>query len=141
MKKINLMDIERNFDEIALMKRDIESLNEKEEKMTLNEFFNSIKVYNTIFVHNGIIIPFSIVSGKEDTYFVYCASTAGGIEFVGKDIEKKTKEANEALENRLKEINYDLSRLAPKSLEAMSALADDLLSGASYFIINDKYFM
>ena len=74
MKKINLMDIERNFDEIALMKRDIESLNEKEEKMTLNEFFNSIKVYNTIFVHNGIIIPFSIVSGKEDTYFVYCAS-------------------------------------------------------------------
>jgi hypothetical protein len=141
MKKINLMDIERNLDEVALMKRDIESLNENNEKMTLNEFFYNIKVYSTIFVHNGIIIPFSIVSGKEDTYFVYCASTTGGIELVSKDIEKKTKEACAELDKKLESINYDLSKLAKKNILDMSKLSEDLMNSAAYFIIDNEYYM
>lgn len=140
MKEVNLMDIERNLDDVVLMKRDIEALSESDEKMTLNEFFNTIKVYSTIFVSNGIIIPFSVVNGKDDTYFVYCLSTTDGISFAG-NIKEKSDKAFEELKERLEKLKYDLSNLTQKSSVEMALLDTDLMSSATYFIIDNKYYV
>ena len=141
MKKINLMNIENNLEEVVMMKQDVESLNDNEEKMTLNEFFDTMKVYSTIFVHKGMIIPFSMINGKNDTYFIYCASTSNGISFVGKDIEKKTNEAVEALQAKLSSIDYNLSKLSKKNIFEMSQLSEDLVNSAVYFIIDNDYYV
>lgn len=140
MKEINFTDIENNLDEVILMKKDVEELNDGQ-KMSLQEFFSKIRIYSTIFVCNGLIIPFSILSGKESKYFVYCVSTTGGIDFYGEEINKQLANVLNVLKGKLNQINYDLSKLTLKSTTEMAEHGDTLLNSESYFIINNKYYM
>ena len=47
MKEINLTDMENNLDEVILMKKDLEALDDNK-KMSLQEFFKKIRIYSTI---------------------------------------------------------------------------------------------
>ena len=137
MKEINLSNIEYTLDDLILMKLDIESDGEKH---SLSEFISSLKIYSTIFVSKGIIIPFSIVKGKNDKYFVYCVSTSAGLAF-GKEYEDRANKALETLKLKLNGIQYNLSNLSKKSTNEIAAMNIDLMSEATYFIIDNAYYI
>ena len=139
MKKVNLLDIENNLEDIVMMKMDVESLQEGNKK-PFNEFMSNLQVSSTIFVHNGTIIPFTIVNGATDTYFVHCASPYDS-SIVGEQLSKKITEAMSVLDAKLADIGYDFSKLSKKSVVDMVNLGVDVMNSATYFIINDEYYI
>lgn len=140
MKKINVMTIEDNLEDVVMMKADVESLVDQSEKKSFNEFISGLMVASKIFVHNGTIIPFTIVEGASETYFVYCASQYDG-NIVGENLAKKISEAVSELDMKLSSIKYDFSKLSKKSVVDMVSLGVDVMNSATYFIIDDEYYI
>lgn len=140
MKKINLSNISNILEDVVMMKMDIEALNENNEKLQLNEFLSNLPLYKTIFMYKGLVIPFSKIQGKNDEYFLYCVSEMDP-SIMGNALFEKTESALKELEIRLSNIDYDLSKLTRKTIADMAMVNEDILNGATYFIINDEYYM
>lgn len=140
MKKINLSNISNILEDVVMMKMDIEALNDNNEKLPLNQFLSNLPLYKTIFMYKGLVIPFSVVHGKNDDYFLYCVSEMDP-SIVGNALSEKTESALKELEIRLVTINYDFSKLNKKSIADMALISEDIMNAATYFIINDEYYM
>lgn len=140
MKKINLSNISNILEDVVMMKMDIEALNDNNEKLQLNEFLSNLPLYKTIFMYKGLVIPFSKIQGKNDEYFLYCVSEMDP-SIIGNALFEKTESALKELEIRLSNIDYDLSKLTKKTIADMAMVNEDILNGATYFIINDEYYM
>ena len=141
MKKINLLDIDNNLEEIVLMKMDIEAAKPKDEpKLPLTEFLSTLQIVSTIFVDKGTIIPFTMIKGKSEDYFVYCASAYDST-IVGNALKKKIDDALINLEYKLHDIGYDLSKLEKKNVLDIVGAEGDMMNSITYFIINDEYYV
>ncbi len=141
MKKINLLNIDNNLEEIVLMKMDIEAAKPKDEpKLPLTEFLSTLQIVSTIFVDKGTIIPFTMIKGKSEDYFVYCASVYDST-IVGDVLKKKIDDALINLEYKLHDIGYDLSKLEKKNVLDIVGAEGDMMNSITYFIINDEYYV
>lgn len=140
MKNINLLDTESMVEGLVLMKMDIEALDPDAPKLTLNEFISSMNMDYSVFVHDGTIVPFTVMHGKADDYFVYCAAPVDSS--LPKTIaNSKAEKALAELESKLEAMKYDLSKLEKKTIVDMANAYGDMMSGASYFILDGEYYM
>jgi hypothetical protein len=123
------MTISEYMEDFYMAKIDIETkLIEQgkiKERRPLQEFITEITTNQCVYMHGKHVIPFTMLPGKSDNYLIYTYD------------DKNDKHSFNDLHNKLKVIEYDLTRL--KKVPQMDLLTVDL-NNDTFFILDGNYY-
>lgn len=123
MKIININDIE----DLILAKHEIDLIliEDKviEERTTINEFLEKYAMPKNIYMYNGISIPFKLYILHDKKYLF---------------VTNYNKQENEVLENKIKQIKYDMNNLVRLTNAEIQRMED--YSNENFIIINNHYY-
>jgi hypothetical protein len=123
MKIVNINDIE----DLILAKHEIDLIliEDKviEERTTINEFLEKYAMPKNIYMYNGISIPFKLYILHDKKYLF---------------VTNYNKQENEVLENKIKQIKYDMNNLVRLTNAEIQRMED--YSNENFIIINNHYY-
>lgn len=123
MKIVNINDIE----DLILTKHEIDLMliEDKiiEERTTINGFLETYAMPKNIYMYNGISIPFKLYILHDKKYLF---------------VTNYNKQENEVLENKLKQIKYDMNNLVQLTNDEIQKMED--YSNENFIIINNHYY-
>lgn len=123
MKIVNINDIE----DLILTKHEIDLMliEDKviEERTTINGFLETYAMPKNIYMYNGISIPFKLYILHDKKYLF---------------VTNYNKQENEVLENKLKQIKYDMNNLVQLTNDKIQKMED--YSNENFIIINNHYY-
>ena len=123
MKIININDIE----DLILTKHEIDLMliedNIIEERTTINEFLEKYAMPTNIYMYNGVSIPFKLYELHGNKYLF---------------VTNYNTQENEVLENKIKQIKYDMNNLVKLSNDEIQRMED--YSKENFIIINNHYY-
>lgn len=123
MKIVNINDIE----DLILTKHEIDLMliEDKviEERTTINGFLETYAMPKNIYMYNGISIPFKLYVLHNKKYLF---------------VTNYNKQENEVLENKLKQIKYDMNNLVQLTNDEIQKMED--YSNENFIIINNHYY-
>lgn len=123
MKIVNINDIE----DLILTKHEIDLMliEDKviEERTTINGFLETYAMPKNIYMYNGISIPFKLYILHDKKYLF---------------VTNYNKQENEVLENKLKQIKYDMNNLVKLTNDEIQKMED--YSNENFIIINNHYY-
>ena len=123
MKIISINDIEDLIltkHEIDLMLIDDKVIDKRTE---INDFINTYAMPKDIYMYNGTSIPFKLFELHNNKYLF---------------VTNYNKEELLVLENKLKQLKYDMNNLIELSYEEMLQIQD--INNENFLIINNKYY-
>ena len=123
MKIVNINDIE----DLILTKHEIDLMliEDKviEERTTINGFLETYAMPTNIYMYNGISIPFKLYILHDKKYLF---------------VTNYNKQENELLENKLKQIKYDMNNLVKLTNDEIQKMGD--YSNENFIIIDNHYY-
>ena len=123
MKIVNINDIE----DLILTKHEIDLMliEDKviDERTTINEFLEKYAMPKNIYIYNGISIPFKLYILHDKKYLF---------------VTNYNKQENEVLENKLKQIKYDMNNLVQLTNDEIQKMED--YSNENFIIIGNHYY-
>ena len=123
MKIVNINDIE----DLILTKHEIDLMliEDKviEERTTINGFLETYAMPKNIYMYNGISIPFKLYILHDKKYLF---------------VTNYNKQENEVLENKLKQIKYDMNNLVQLTNDEIQKMED--YSNENFIIIDNHYY-
>ena len=123
MKIVNINDIE----DLILTKHEIDLMliedNIIEKRTTINEFLEKYAMPTNIYMYNGISIPFKLYILHDKKYLF---------------VTNYNKQENEVLENKLKQIKYDMNNLVKLTNDEIQKMED--YSNENFIIIDNHYY-
>ena len=123
MKIVNVNDIE----DLILAKHEIDLIliEDKviEERTTINGFLETYAMPKNIYMYNGISIPFKLYILHDKKYLF---------------VTNYNKQENEVLENKLKQIKYDMNNLVQLTNDEIQKMED--YSNENFIIIDNHYY-
>ena len=123
MKIVNINDIE----DLILAKHEIDLILIEdrviEERTTINEFLEKYAMPKNIYMYNGISIPFKLYILHDKKYLF---------------VTNYNKQENEVLENKIKQIKYDMNNLVRLTNAEIQRMED--YSNENFIIINNHYY-
>ena len=123
MKIVNINDIE----DLILTKHEIDLMliEDKviEERTTINGFLETYAMPKNIYMYNGISIPFKLYILHDKKYLF---------------VTNYNKQENEVLENKLKQIKYDMNNLVKLTNDEIQKMED--YSNENFIIIDNHYY-
>ncbi len=123
MKIININDIE----DLILAKHEIDLIliEDKviEHRTEINEFLEKYAMPNNIYMYDGISIPFKLYTLHDNKYLF---------------VTNYNKQEIEVLENKLKQIKYNMNNLVKLTNSEIQNMQD--YSKENFIIINNNYF-
>ena len=123
MKIVNINDIE----DLILTKHEIDLMliEDKviEERTTINGFLETYAMPTNIYMYNGISIPFKLYILHDKKYLF---------------VTNYNKQENEVLENKLKQIKYDMNNLVKLTNDEIQKMGD--YSTENFIIIDNHYY-
>lgn len=137
-KYINLWDLQKYPENFLSAKIDIEKDLPEENKKTLTEFISSLGL-NSVYMNNGVMIPYSYIKGNDSDYVMYFLT----IDNTDNEKEKAKKEnAFKAFSLKLSKIKYDSSNLSKKTnFELVEMSSDVPIELGEYFIIENEFYV
>ena len=123
MKVVNINDIE----DLILTKHeiDLKLIEDKviEERMTINEFLEKYAMPTNIYMYNGIQIPFKFLELYKNRYLF---------------VTNYDKEQILVLENKIKQIKYDMNNLVEMKNEELYNIQD--INSENFIIMGNHYY-
>lgn len=123
MKIVNINDIE----DLILTKHEIDLMLIEDkvikERTTINGFLETYAMPKNIYMYNGISIPFKLYILHDKKYLF---------------VTNYNKQENEVLENKLKQIKYDMNNLVQLTNDEVQKMED--YSNENFIIINNHYY-
>lgn len=123
MKIVNINDIE----DLILAKHEIDLMliEDKiiEERTTINGFLENYAMPKNIYMYNGISIPFKLYIIHGNKYLF---------------VTNYNKQENEVLENKMKQIKYDMNNLVRLTNDEIQKMED--YSNENFIIIDNHYY-
>lgn len=123
MKIVNINDIE----DLILTKHEIDLMliEDKviEKRTTINGFLETYAMPKNIYMYNGISIPFKLYILHDKKYLF---------------VTNYNKQENEVLENKLKQIKYDMNNLVQLTNDEIQKMED--YSNENFIIIDNHYY-
>jgi hypothetical protein len=123
MKIVNINDIE----DLILTKHEIDLMLIEDkvikERTTINGFLETYAMPKNIYMYNGISIPFKLYILHDKKYLF---------------VTNYNKQENEVLENKLKQIKYDMNNLVQLTNDEIQKMED--YSNENFIIINNHYY-
>ena len=123
MKIVNINDIE----DLILTKHEIDLMLIEDkvikERTTINGFLETYAMPTNIYMYNGISIPFKLYILHDKKYLF---------------VTNYNKQENEVLENKLKQIKYDMNNLVQLTNDEIQKMED--YSNENFIIINNHYY-
>ena len=133
---INLWELQTYPEKFLMAKLDIESDLPEEERKTLNDFITALGM-QSIYMNDGIMIPFAIKDGNISNYVFYTIMDEVG------ETEERKKQKTKAFDcfvEKLESIGYDFSRLTKKTNLEIFNLEDDDLDPGEFFLIGHDFY-
>jgi len=123
MKIVNINDIE----DLILTKHEIDLMLIEDkvikERTTINGFLETYAMPKNIYMYNGISIPFKLYILHDKKYLF---------------VTNYNKQENEVLENKLKQIKYDMNNLVKLTNDEIQKMED--YSNENFIIIDNHYY-
>jgi len=123
MKIVNINDIE----DLILTKHEIDLMLIEDkvikERTTINGFLETYAMPKNIYMYNGISIPFKLYILHDKKYLF---------------VTNYNKQENEVLENKLKQIKYDMNNLVQLTNDEIQKMED--YSNENFIIIDNHYY-
>ncbi len=123
MKIVNI----NNIEDLILAKHEIDLMliEDKviEERTTINGFLETYAMPKNIYMYNGISIPFKLYILHDKKYLF---------------VTNYNKQENEVLENKLKQIKYDMNNLVKLTNDEIQKMED--YSNENFIIIDNHYY-
>lgn len=123
MKIVNINDIE----DLILTKHEIDLMliEDKiiEKRTTINEFLEKYAMPINIYMYNGISIPFNLYELHGNKYLF---------------VTNYNKQENEVLENKIKQIKYNMNNLVRLTNDEIQRMED--YSNENFIIIGNHYY-
>lgn len=123
MKIVNINDIE----DLILTKHEIDLMLIEDkvikERTTINGFLETYAMPKNIYMYNGISIPFKLYILHNKKYLF---------------VTNYNKQENEVLENKLKQIKYDMNNLVKLTNDEIQKMED--YSNENFIIIDNHYY-
>jgi hypothetical protein len=123
MKIVNINDIE----DLILTKHEIDLMLIEDkvikERTTINGFLETYAMPKNIYMYNGISIPFKLYILHDKKYLF---------------VINYNKQENEVLENKLKQIKYDMNNLVKLTNDEIQKMED--YSNENFIIIDNHYY-
>ena len=123
MKIVNINDIE----DLILAKHEIDLMLIEDkvikERTTINGFLETYAMPKNIYMYNGISIPFKLYILHDKKYLF---------------VTNYNKQENEVLENKLKQIKYDMNNLVKLTNDEIQKMED--YSNENFIIIDNHYY-
>ena len=123
MKIVNINDIE----DLILTKHEIDLMLIEDkvikERTTINGFLETYAMPKNIYMYNGISIPFKLYILHDKKYLF---------------VTNYNKQENEVLENKLKQIKYNMNNLVKLTNDEIQKMED--YSNENFIIIDNHYY-
>lgn len=123
MKIVNINDIE----DLILTKHEIDLMLIEDkiikERTTINGFLETYAMPKNIYMYNGVSIPFKLYILHDKKYLF---------------VTNYNKQENDVLENKIKQIKYDMNNLVQLTNDEIQKMED--YSNENFIIINNHYY-
>lgn len=123
MKIVNINDIE----DLILTKHEIDLMLMEDkiikERTTINGFLETYAMPKNIYMYNGVSIPFKLYILHDKKYLF---------------VTNYNKQENDVLENKIKQIKYDMNNLVQLTNDEIQKMED--YSNENFIIINNHYY-
>ena len=123
MKIVNINDIE----DLILTKHEIDLMLMEDkiikERTTINGFLETYAMPKNIYMYNGVSIPFKLYILHDKKYLF---------------VTNYNKQENDVLENKIKQIKYDMNNLVQLTNDEIQKMED--YSNENFIIIDNHYY-